>query len=137
MEINPRMGGSVGLAIAAGVNFPRLIYDWKIGRPLEVADQYRVGRRLHWVAGDIWNIKTVMERPGQVDVPPKATALLRFVTDWFRPNTELDVFDLGDMQPAWCELNNVIFHYGARRMRRLVGGLDVSEPLIPTPGEVN
>ncbi len=137
MEINPRMGGSVGLAIAAGVNFPRLVYDWKLGRRLTVSDQYQVGRRLHWLAGDIWNLKTVMERPGQVDVPPKATAVLHFVTDWFRPNTDLDVLELADLQPAWCELNNAIFHYGTRRMRRIVGGLDVSEPLIPAPGEVS
>src|SRR6266851_319636 len=26
MEVNPRMGGSVALAIAAGVNFPQLLY---------------------------------------------------------------------------------------------------------------
>jgi predicted ATP-grasp superfamily ATP-dependent carboligase len=137
MEINPRMGGSVALAISAGVNFPMLLYDWKMGRPLTVANQYRVGQRLRWLAGDLWNIKTVLERPGQVDVPPRAKALIRFMADWFHPYTDFDVFELGDMQPAWCELNNLIFHYGARRARRLIGGLDVSEPLIPTPGEVN
>lgn len=57
MEVNPRMGGSVALAIAAGVNFPRLLFDWKLGRHLHAVPDYRVGQRLRWLAGDIWNIK--------------------------------------------------------------------------------
>jgi predicted ATP-grasp superfamily ATP-dependent carboligase len=136
MEINPRMGGSLALAISCGVNFPKLMYDWKLGRRLEATTHYRVGQRLRWVAGDVWNIKTVMQRQGQVDVPRRDAALVNFAIDWLRPGTQLDVFELGDMEPALCELNKVVFHYGARRLRRLVTGLDVSEQLIAYPGEV-
>src|SRR5258708_14779593 len=84
MEVNPRIGGSVGLAIAAGVNFPKLMYDWKMGFQLDETTSYRLGMRLRWLAGDIWNIKSVFENQGQPDVPSRGSALANFLLDFVR-----------------------------------------------------
>jgi len=52
-ESSPEMGGSVD-AIATGVNFPKLLYDWKMGRTLEATTTYRLEQRLRWLTSDIW-----------------------------------------------------------------------------------
>jgi predicted ATP-grasp superfamily ATP-dependent carboligase len=137
MEVNPRMGGSVALAIAAGVNFPRLLYDWKLGRPLQNMTTYQVGRRLRWLVGDIWNLKAALENQGHVDVPPRARALASFVLEFFRPGVVLDVIEVGDPRPGLLELNQVVLEHGLNRLRRLVFGSPATELLIPNPGEVN
>lgn len=120
MEVNPRMGGSVGLAIAAGVNFPRLMYDWKVGRRLQETTTYRVGRRLRWLGGDIWNIKSVFENQGQPDVPPRWSALARFLLEFARPGDILDGMELDDMGPALSEMNKTVLRHTISRVRNIV-----------------
>ena len=120
MEVNPRIGGSVGLAIRAGVNFPRLMYDWKLGRRLEETTSYRLGQRLRWLAGDIWNIKSVFENQGQPDVPPRGIALSAFLLDFVRGGNKLDVIELGDMGPAVSEMNKTVLRHTMRRVRSIV-----------------
>ncbi len=45
LEINPKFWGSLDLAIASGVNFPKLIVDCiKRGDP-EIVKKYRIGLR--------------------------------------------------------------------------------------------
>jgi predicted ATP-grasp superfamily ATP-dependent carboligase len=120
MEVNPRMGGSVGLAITAGVNFPKLMYDWKLGRDLQETTDYGVGLRLRWLAGDIWNIKSVFENQGDPDIPPRGRALASFVLEFFRGDNKLDGVDLRDMRPALAELNQIVLRHAIRRAVSLV-----------------
>jgi predicted ATP-grasp superfamily ATP-dependent carboligase len=119
MEVNPRMGGSVQLAINSGINFPKLMYDWKVTGRLEEAGTYRPGKRIRWMAGDIWNIKSVFENQGEPDIPPRGVALRRFIVDSFRFDNKLDVVDFGDMRPAASELNKVVLQHGINRLRSL------------------
>jgi predicted ATP-grasp superfamily ATP-dependent carboligase len=119
MEVNPRIGGSVGLAIAAGVNFPKLMYDWKMGCRLEETTSYRIGQRLRWLAGDIWNIKSVFENQGQPDVPSRRSALASFLLDFVRRGNKLDGIELGDMGPALSEMNKTVLRHTLRRVRNL------------------
>lgn len=121
MEVNPRMGGSVGLAIGAGVNFPKLLYDWKMGNPLEETTTYRLGQRLRWLAGDIWNIKCVFENQGDPDIPPRGPALARFLLDFFRGRTFHGV-ELDDMGPTLSEMNKMVLHHSMNRVRHLFFG---------------
>jgi len=137
MEVNPRMGGSVTLAINAGVNFPKLLHDWKLGYALEPVSSYRVGRRLRWLTGDIWNIKTVIERQGQLDVPHGGGALATFIFDFFRGGTELDLIELGDPGPALLEFDRAVLHHVRSRLRKLRTAPASPELLIPNPGKVN
>ena len=118
MEVNPRVGGSVALAISAGVNFPQLMYDWKLDRALEEHATYRVGQRLRWLAGDVWNLKCVFENQGRPDVPPWPTAAATFVADFVRP-TQVDGFELGDMRPLLAEMDKLVLRHSLGRVRRL------------------
>jgi predicted ATP-grasp superfamily ATP-dependent carboligase len=119
MEVNPRMGGSVGLAISAGVDFPMLLHDWGLGRPLTEVTTYRVGQRLRWLVGDIWNLKGVFDGQGRPDVPSSADALARFLLDFVRPANALDVLEISDMRPGLSEMNKFVWRHATRRARRL------------------
>ena len=118
MEVNPRLGGSLALAIAAGVNFPELLYNWKLGRPLEECQAYRAGRRLRWLAGDVWNLKYVFKNQGQPDAPPRLNAAARFAADFLRPNVSYGL-EQDDMRPLLGKVSQLIFQDGVQRVRRL------------------
>ena len=127
MEINPRMGSSVELAkLRLGVNLPQLLLDWKLGEPLTEMTSYRQGRRLRWLAGDIWNLKCTLDSEGEPDARPRSASLLRFVFDSIRPGNTLDVFDWGDMRPALSEMNEMVLRHVWRRVRRCVPSLPLS-----------
>jgi predicted ATP-grasp superfamily ATP-dependent carboligase len=118
MEVNPRMGSSVALAIASGVNLPQLLLSWKLGDRLSEVSGYQTGRRLRWLAGDIWNLKCTFENQGDPDVSSRGAGLLRFVADSIRPANALDVFDLHDMRPALAEMNEIVLRHAWKRVQR-------------------
>lgn len=53
MEVNGRLWGSLQLAIDAGVDFPTLLVNAALGRPVAAPPQYRAGARLRWWWGDV------------------------------------------------------------------------------------
>jgi len=106
MEINARMAGSVELAIRSGVDFPKLLYMWALGRPIAPITEYRVGRRQRWLSGDAWHLKCVFEGAGRIDTPGRGDALATFVLDFFRRPARLDLFEAGDVTPALVELQH-------------------------------
>ncbi len=110
MEINPRMAGSVALAISCGVNFPRLIYDWASGEPFQQVLNYRTGRTLRWLAGDIWNLKDTFDFQGQPDCVPPGQALTTFFTDFVRHPYALDMLELNDFRPGFVEMRGVVLN---------------------------
>jgi predicted ATP-grasp superfamily ATP-dependent carboligase len=118
MEVNPRMGGSVGLAIAAGVDFPSLLYRWKLDGELEEVSSYRVGKRLRWLAGDIWNLKCVYESQGHPDAGHPLNATGTFLLDFLRPAST--GIDLSDLRPAVAEVNKMVLRHGVHRVRRVL-----------------
>jgi predicted ATP-grasp superfamily ATP-dependent carboligase len=122
MEVNPRMGGSVALAIAAGVNFPRLLANWKLGGHLEAVRSYAVGKRLRWLPGDIWNLKCAFENQGHPDLPSRSRALRTFVGDFLRPSTLIDGVELSDLKPTFAEWNKIVIRHSLRRARNIVVG---------------
>jgi predicted ATP-grasp superfamily ATP-dependent carboligase len=106
MEINARMAGSLALAISAGVDFPKMLYSWAVGKPLERITEYRVGRRLRWLSGDVWYLKCVAEGPGRADTPSLSRAVMTCLYDFVRRPSALDGFHLGDLAPALIELRH-------------------------------
>jgi predicted ATP-grasp superfamily ATP-dependent carboligase len=120
MEVNPRMGGSVGLAIGAGVNFPRLAYDWKMERPLEEVLDYPVGRRMRWLAGDIWNLKAVFENQDELDTPSRRSALTQFLLDFVRPGNTIEGLEFDDLRPLSSEIEKAVLRHARGRLRRVV-----------------
>jgi len=54
MEINPRFWGSLALAMAAGVDFPSLLYEMAIDGDVKPVLDYRVGVKARWfLPGDL------------------------------------------------------------------------------------
>ena len=108
MEVNSRLPGSAALAIAAGVDFPQLLYTWAVGKPLHEIAGYRVGRRLRWLSGDVWYLKYVFEGPGRTDTPSKGRALATFLYDFMRRPSAIDGFERRDLIPSLVELRHGI-----------------------------
>jgi cation diffusion facilitator CzcD-associated flavoprotein CzcO/predicted ATP-grasp superfamily ATP-dependent carboligase len=120
MEVNPRMGGSVALAIAAGVNFPQLLADWKLGRPLHEVGDYEVGRRLRWLPGDLWHLRSVFASQGQPDVPTRARAVAGFIGEFRHAPTTFDVVALDDPQPAVADINAMVLQHVKGRLQDMI-----------------
>jgi predicted ATP-grasp superfamily ATP-dependent carboligase len=112
MEVNPRLNGSVELAVRCGVDFPLMLWQWVTGKPVKVVSGYKVGVRLRWLAGDVhWLLEALRfpERPGSV---PSQVALKTFATDFFR-RAGYDCFDWREPGPAVADIC-----YAADRVRR-------------------
>ncbi len=65
MEVNGRPWGTLGLAVDAGVDFPRLLLEGHRGPPPE----YRIGVSRRWLAGDLRRVAAAWQGP-----PPGYTA---------------------------------------------------------------
>lgn len=118
MEVNPRMAGSVALAIRCGVDFADLAYRWALGEPLEPVDGYRTGVRLRWLPGDIWHLKTAFGARGP-DVPSRSAALARFFGDFVMRRAMIDGIARNDLHPSLVEWRQHVLAPLAGRMRRL------------------
>jgi protein-S-isoprenylcysteine O-methyltransferase Ste14 len=80
MEVNPRFPGSLGLAIAAGVDFPSLYVQRAVGRPVTGPAGYRVGLRYRWLLSK-----------GVVEAVEDPLGYLRSVASVVRNDTRCDV----------------------------------------------
>jgi hypothetical protein len=126
MEVNPRMAGSVSLAISCGVNFPQLLYAWATGQPLQEVSDYRIGRRLRWVEADLWNLLWAFRHPGQPDVVPPAQALATFLSDFARHPSGFNHADLSDVKPELDQMRKLL-NQTWRQARRYVPVRGLSE----------
>jgi predicted ATP-grasp superfamily ATP-dependent carboligase len=132
MEVNARLPGSVALAISAGVNFPRLLYGWALGEPLQEIRDYEVGRRLRWLSGDVWYLKCVREGQGRPDTPSLGRALTTFFGDFVRRPGALDGVHLGDIVPALYEFQHgVIDPVLGRARRSVMPGEETTPRVVP------
>jgi predicted ATP-grasp superfamily ATP-dependent carboligase len=108
MEVNPRMGGSVSLAIAAGVDFPALVRAWAMGLTVPDVWTYRTGVRRRWLAGDIETLKGALKGGRGHDVPSRSRCVRIFFGDFVRRPAPLDVFDVSDLAPASVEVTGIL-----------------------------
>jgi len=118
MEINARPAGSLALAVRCGVNFPQLLYNWALGRPLQPVASYRTGKRLRWLSGDIWNLNQTLAHQGQPDVSPRGRAIRTFFTDFALRPSALDFVAPRDMRPALVEFQHVVLRPLLRKARK-------------------
>lgn len=63
LDVNPRFWGSLYCAIAAGVNFPLLLYKIARGEPVAPVLDYRLGVRTRWLWGDLRRLAGCLLRP--------------------------------------------------------------------------
>ena len=94
MEINPRLWGSLPLAVAAGVNVPLAWYLAARGEPVEPV-AYRAGVRVRFTP------QYVLSLPGYWR---RTRARGRLLGDWlggFAPGVHDAVWDRGDLRSSW------------------------------------
>jgi predicted ATP-grasp superfamily ATP-dependent carboligase len=128
MEVNSRLPGSVALAIAAGVDFPQLLYTWASGKPLREIPEYRVGVRQRWLSGDISHLKYVFEGPGRTDTPSRGRAVATFLYDFIRRPSAIDGLDSGDLGPSLVELRHGILEPILGETLRVASGRSRGSP---------
>lgn len=123
MEVNGRFWGSLALAIQAGVDFPRLLYEGMIfGRTTEVFD-YRADYYVRHTIRDLsWfytNLRTPTDRPELIRVP--FAQLLRETVNLPLGREGFDLESLSDPVPAllgWRDFVRDALSTVATRTRR-------------------
>jgi predicted ATP-grasp superfamily ATP-dependent carboligase len=103
MEINPRLWGSLQLAIHAGVDFPSLMLALRRGEPIPAVEA-RIGVRMRWLLGDIDHLYISLRRSDVRRITGKSIpALLREFLASFADGSKSDVLDPSDWRPFWRE----------------------------------
>jgi predicted ATP-grasp superfamily ATP-dependent carboligase len=91
MEINPRFWGSLSLAVAAGVNFPYLLYRMSRGENFKPVEHYQTGKKCRWfLPGDILHF---------IFNPKRISLLPEFFNFWDK-KTSYDILSLKDPLPV-------------------------------------
>lgn len=103
MEINGRFWGSLQLAVDAGVDFPALLVDLCLGRPVEPVETIRTGIRSRWLWGDVDHLLWMLLRGREARrtdpmLPTPLGALGRFLVPW-RPGERYEVLRASDPGP--------------------------------------
>jgi hypothetical protein len=103
MEVNGRFWNSLPLAIAAGMDFPFLLYRLAIDGDIAPMNSYKVGVRSRWLLGDLRHLISVVQGPppGWPDKFPKRWETLQAVLRGFHPTVHDDDFVRGDLAPGF------------------------------------
>lgn len=122
MEVNGRFWGSLQLAIASGVDFPRLWMDLLHGRAVAPIDRYEEGVTLRWLWGDVKRLVTIARgRPeGYHGVYPTLGQGLREIFGAQPPGTQNETWQAGDRWPAVGEWVQGLCELGSRSTTRRV-----------------
>ena len=107
MEINPRLWGSLQLAIDAGVDFPSIAVDLACGNQLPSNPVYRSGVRLRWLAGDLDAMIAMLIRSRRrlnlPDSHPGRLRTLREFLDFRTTDVHFEIERSDDPGPARLE----------------------------------
>jgi predicted ATP-grasp superfamily ATP-dependent carboligase len=106
MEVNTRFWGSLQLAIDAGVDFPKLLFQITCGEKVEPLPPYKIGIRLRWLLGDLDSLYLTLKN-SSFSTKDKLLAILRFFAPDFR-STRHEVNRWGDLKPAITELKQYV-----------------------------
>jgi predicted ATP-grasp superfamily ATP-dependent carboligase len=116
MEVNPRLPGSVALAVGCGIDFPRFTYEWALGHEVPAVEDYPIGRRLHWMVGDVWSLYSALNHDRGPDVPAPRVAWREFLRDALKRDIPA-TFDVADLLPSLIEANARLLRPIAQRIR--------------------
>ncbi|MGQ9424690.1 carboxylate--amine ligase [Gilvimarinus sp. F26214L] len=106
MEVNTRFWGSLQLAIDAGVDFPRLLWEVSTNKSVPHHDPYRVGQRLRWLLGDLDSLYLSL-KDRKFSGREKLARVLGFITPGgSRCRHEVNRWD--DLRPALFELRQYL-----------------------------
>ena len=120
MEINGRPWGSIGLAVEAGADFPRLLADMLLGEgPPAAVGGYRVGLRSRNLELELlWAASVALGRRRYHFLPfPPRRAALQALTDLFRRGVSDDFLRGDDPLPGVVHLLGIVRRLGQRLLR--------------------
>jgi hypothetical protein len=108
MEINGRFWGSLQLAIDAGMNFPRLLFEMAAGEAVNPLDNnYRTGIMSRWLLGDLDHLlMRIFKSADSLNLPPNYPAKWVCILDFarsFNGATYNEIERFTDMRPALKE----------------------------------
>jgi len=117
LELNARFWGSLHLALAAGVDFPRLLLDAWLGLR-EPEPSWRPGVRCRQtIPGELMHVRSVL-RDGALSGREKARTLLRFAALSLDPRIHSDLWFPGDRRLALLEASRWLRRTAATVARR-------------------
>lgn len=102
MEINPRIWGSFPLTLAAGVDFPLLMYKTIIGEKVEPVLETPPGRKMRFLVQDLLSVKGYLRLRSD-----KSAFAKEFLRDLTNPGIKDGLFSRDDPKPGWYYLKNV------------------------------
>ncbi len=108
MEINPRLWGSLQLALDAGIDFPGLMLDLHRGQPLPRSSP-RLGVRTRWLLGDLDHLLICLRRPAlRRQLGLGVFGLLLSFARSFVDGTRTEIWRWNDRRPFWREVREWI-----------------------------
>lgn len=121
MEINSRFWGSLPLSIAAGIDFPRYLYEMLCAGRTEFPTAYREGLYMrNWLMDLYWlkaNLKADRSNPALMTLPLREVA--REIFHILRLRERSDTLVLRDPAPAFSEIWGLLKAGCTARLRRL------------------
>lgn len=109
MEINGRPWGSIQLAIASGVDYPRYVVDWWLSNTKPPKDvPFKVGITCRRMAGELTHLENLRRgTPAGWPVPYPSLwgSLVKIAVPWY-PGLRYDDFAGGDFRPGAAEIAN-------------------------------
>jgi predicted ATP-grasp superfamily ATP-dependent carboligase len=127
MEINPRLTGSLELAVRAGVDFPLLIYRWALGESLDAPKEYQTGLKLRWLGHDIRWLRQSLSNHRQPDTVSPLQGVKTFLADFASPMA-YDYVDWHDPMPVAAAVAGVFARAGRRWLARLRPSRSPNQP---------
>lgn len=108
LEINPRLWGSLRLAILSGVDFPYLLYKLAVDGDLEEVAGYKTGVKCRWlIPGDLLHLLSAKKN-------------VKNFLDFMRPSDGDDILSIKDPMPVIGRLSSLLPFLYDKEMRRLL-----------------
>jgi predicted ATP-grasp superfamily ATP-dependent carboligase len=99
MEINPRLSQSVEVAVRAGVDFPRMQFEWARGGTIPSPPSPVLGLRVGWLAGDL-RLLTGAVGAGPAPRPDLLPTIRAIGSDYVVHRARIEGFDRRDPKPV-------------------------------------
>jgi carbamoylphosphate synthase large subunit len=113
MEINPRISQSVEVAVRAGVDFPRMQFEWARGGSIPIPPDPVLGLRVGWLAGDLRLLTGALD--GGPPPRPRLSQTLRAVaSDYIVHRARIEGFDTHDPKPVLGSIGFALRGFVAR-----------------------
>lgn len=117
LEVNPRFWGSLPLAVAAGADFPAMLYDQHQGRAPKVRP-YREGLIKTDLGGD-YERRVIRSETGETIAARIGSALAAMLLPWFASPARTDSWTADDPRPFLVERRDLMLRVRGALTKRL------------------